>query len=437
MKKYGKSYENIGDSITPIFRGENQNIPAKEGEINKYNRGYVNIGSTEKPVLQLAECSYSESASADIQIKSFFNSDDETITYTLEGSGNQYIDYWTINTTTFVSTWRSRFYDLVGVWRNLHVDTNLVPYIPDEWSRYDNRRYERHYQITNLDEISASSDLYWDVHGKFVLWGETGPELSYAEAIAEMENYTFPSEYDVEAVVEGIQVTLPIYEPSSSGRNPYNLEVKAYTAEGELLSSAKSTTSRILYNITIDDLRRWYPSCPSPSERRIQLYALEFKGTDTLLDATFFGYVHSDGKYSWASGTHLIENGVTNESGWFYGHTVVTMGQSKAWTIIPDGEHNKTSTFLGFAQGWDGTDYNYHIVSLSLEYANLIGNADDWILEEPPGFRPAYYRLSGSEPPMGWIGDGVATTGSGHKTYQKDCRIQTGGGTGQVIITTK
>lgn len=437
MKKYGRSYNNIGDSTNPIFKTTEQNRPAGEGEIDKHNRGYVNIGSTEKPVLQLVKCAGSNNAYCDLKIKSFFNSNDETITYTLEGSGKQHIDYWTINTTTFVSTWRSRFYDLVGVWRNLHVETDLVPYIPDEWSRYSNRRYERHYQITNLDEILASSDLYWDVHGKFVLWGETGPELSYAEAIAEMENYTFPSEYDVETVVEGIQVTLPIYEASSSGRNPYNLEAKAYTAENELLCSAKSTTSRILYNITIDDLRVWYPSCPDASERYIQLYALEFKGSNNLLQATFFGYVHADGEYSWASGTHLLEDTTTSESGYFYGHTSVAMGQFQAWTIIPDGEHNKTSTFLGFAQGWDGTEHNYHIVSLTLEYANLIGNADDWILETPPGLRPEYYRLSASQPPMGWIGDGVATTDSGHKTFQKDCRIRTGGAAGQVIITKK
>ena len=71
MKKYGRSYNNIGDSTNPIFKTTEQNRPAGEGEIDKHNRGYVNIGSTEKPVLQLVKCAGSNNAYCDLKIKSF------------------------------------------------------------------------------------------------------------------------------------------------------------------------------------------------------------------------------------------------------------------------------------------------------------------------------------------------------------------------------
>lgn len=53
MRKYGKSYVQQGESSNPIFRHGRQNPPAKEGEINKFNRGYIGRGLEGSPVLQL------------------------------------------------------------------------------------------------------------------------------------------------------------------------------------------------------------------------------------------------------------------------------------------------------------------------------------------------------------------------------------------------
>ena len=253
MRKYGKSYENRGLSSNPILRSSGKNPRARDGQVDLHNRGYINrAGAGAENIMQLPrDCSSSPNFS-DMTITTLLNADDQTITYTLSGSGVKHIDYWTIDTTTFVVTYRARSYNLVGMWSNLHTDRNLAPLMPVEWTSYNvAKRNERHYKITNLDEIMASADKHWEVHGRFMLWGQTGsggptgPELSYEEAIAEIQSYYFPEEYRVDPIaIEGTEVTLPIYAQSmNASPSTYDLYVRAYTSGHDLLWSKISTVS--------------------------------------------------------------------------------------------------------------------------------------------------------------------------------------------------
>ena len=137
MRKYGKSYKNRGSSSNPIFSTSGQNPRATDEQISMHNRGYIKRANAEtENIMQLPRDCSSSPSFFDMTIEALFNPDDETITYTLSGSGLKHIDYWTIDTTSFSRTYRSRYFNIVGAWDNLHSDKALAPVMPVEWTSY-------------------------------------------------------------------------------------------------------------------------------------------------------------------------------------------------------------------------------------------------------------------------------------------------------------
>lgn len=187
--------------------------------------------------------------------------------------------------------------------------------------------------------------------------------------------------------------------------------------------------------LTIEDLRDWYPSCPLPLLSYTVFDSPLFQGAGKQSSATFYAWVNHPSvtneiteieKYSYASSTQVDQNNgeYTDDSSGYYGHTIASANQSMAWTFIPDGIKNKTSDMIGFAMGWDGPSYNYHIVTVSLEYADLLGNQSDWVLVPGSQYNSGYtyYHLSSTgTPPLGWIAPEYATL-DGSYTRQPSCR---------------
>ena len=169
-----------------------------------------------------------------------------------------------------------------------------------------------------------------------------------------------------------------------------------------LITPNPPTVGRTNYQLFIQDVRDWYPSCPLYYSHLIVLDYSGFQGAGKQSTATFHGWVNNDGKYSHSTQTTVDQNNgeYTDDSGGYYGTTIATANQSMAWTFVPDGDFNKTSSFIGFAMGWDGSNYNYHMVTKYLEYGILLGNESDWVTDNG-GFS---YRLSTTgTPPLGWI----------------------------------
>lgn len=54
MYKYKKYYQNIGDQDLKIYRNTLNNLPAKPWQIDKFNRGYINIGTESNPIFKIA-----------------------------------------------------------------------------------------------------------------------------------------------------------------------------------------------------------------------------------------------------------------------------------------------------------------------------------------------------------------------------------------------
>jgi hypothetical protein len=280
-----------------------------------------------------------------------------------------------------------------------------------------------HFEVMNYDEVFNNPDLSFLDDAIYIPYGKTGPQYTEADLINNVITNDYPSfsdEYKNDPItVNGRTITVPIFDPPNRSRSPYNVFVKVYAADSSLLCSITSSITRIERELTLEDVRPWYPSCPIPYNSYLWLDYAGFQGAGKQSTATFHGWVNDNGQYSHASNTTVDQNNgeYTDDSGGWYGHTLATANQSMAWTFIPDGELNKTPHPIGFAMGWDGSNYNYHIVTKYLNYGSQLGNASDWVYEGTK------YRLSSTgAPPIGWIPPELAGANGGFKTRQPDCR---------------